>query len=530
MNRPRRRNTVQATATDNCSTNISITYTDSNVAGTCADEETISRAWQATDECGNSSVCTQTITIADTTAPVITCPANVTVECDESTSPTNTVAATATDNCSTNISITYTDSSAAGTCADEETISRSWQATDECGNSSVCTQTITVVDTTDPVVTCPVNITIECEESTSPTNTVWATATDNCSTNVAMTYTDSSTAGTCEGEEVISRAWTAMDGCGNSSAVCTQTITVVDDTAPMITCAVGPLDAVFVDGMSQLMDNLAFVSVTDNCSTNSTLTQSPVAGTVITNTTVVTITATDPCGNSASCTITNYPLGEVSGVVWLDIDRDQNTDEHLFYLGLSSTLVSLIEVPCAGEVNTNLPMIVQTLMTGLEPNVVVDGVLRGAVRGFYAFLGVPFGCYEVHVDEDTVPLAPTFSTTRNNGQMIEVSGVEKEEVNFGYLGFPTAVGLSSFMATKVEGGVLVEWETGVEERNLGFYVYRAIDGGEREVVGDFIIATGNSESFYSLLDESAPTGVLLEYWLEDIDWDINRTMHGPVSP
>ena len=76
----------------------------------------------------------------------------------------------------------------------------------------------------------------------------------------------------------------------------------------------------------------------------------------------------------------------------------------------------------------------------------------------------------------------------------------------------------------------MEWKTGVEEQNLGFYVYRSIEGGERETVGDFVPASGHSEAYYSVLDEDAPTGGVFEYWLEDIDWDINRTMHGPVSP
>ena len=396
--------TGSATATDNCVTTIMIASVDMSTAGTCTAEFVISRAWTATDECGNSAVCTQTITVADTTSPVITCPANVTVECTESTEVADTGSATATDNCATNITIASADTSTAGTCTDESVISRAWTATDECGNSAVCTQTITIVDTTAPMITCPADITVDCEDSIAPADTGLATATDNCSPTATITYTDNSSAGSCSDEEVISRTWMATDGCGNS-AVCTQTVTVVDDMAPMISCPIGPLDAVLVDGLSELIDNTSLVSVLDNCSTNITLTQNPATGTVISNSTVVTITATDPCGNAASCSVTNRPLGEVSGVVWLDVNRDQNTDEHLFYLGLSRTLVSLIEVPCEGEVNTNLPMIVQTLMTGLEPNVVVEGVLRGAARGFYAFLGVPFGCYEVEVDETSIPLA-----------------------------------------------------------------------------------------------------------------------------
>jgi hypothetical protein len=48
-----------ATATDNCDTNVAVTYTD-QVSGTCP--KTITRTWKATDDCGNYSTCVQTIT------------------------------------------------------------------------------------------------------------------------------------------------------------------------------------------------------------------------------------------------------------------------------------------------------------------------------------------------------------------------------------------------------------------------------------------------------------------------------------
>ena len=43
----------------------------------------ITRTWTATDNCGNASTCIQTITVEDVTAPVITCPVDVTVNCED---------------------------------------------------------------------------------------------------------------------------------------------------------------------------------------------------------------------------------------------------------------------------------------------------------------------------------------------------------------------------------------------------------------------------------------------------------------
>ena len=212
-----------------------ITFADVTTPGTCAGNFVITRTWTATDECGNTSTCVQTITVQDITAPVITCPADVIINCEDPSTPAATGTATATDNCDAAPVITFADVTTPGSCAGNYTITRTWTATDNCGNTSTCVQTITVQDITAPVITCPADVVINCEDPSTPAATGIATATDNCDAAPVITFADVTTPGSCAGNFAITRTWTATDKCGNTST-CVQTITVQDITAPVITC------------------------------------------------------------------------------------------------------------------------------------------------------------------------------------------------------------------------------------------------------------------------------------------------------
>ena len=112
---------------------------------------TITRTWTATDPAGNADNCVQVITVQDVTDPVITCPVDVTINCEDDNTPTGTGTATATDNCAPvpNITIGYSDvstqdASPANAGYYNYTITRTWMATDPAGNADNCVQVITV--------------------------------------------------------------------------------------------------------------------------------------------------------------------------------------------------------------------------------------------------------------------------------------------------------------------------------------------------------------------------------------------------
>lgn len=103
-----------------------------------------------TDNKGGSASCNATVTVVDQQPPAITCPDNQTVECTGPEGASVSFSATASDNCSAGITPSCTPSSGSplplGTTTDTCT------ATDGAGNQNACSFTVTVVDTTPPVI------------------------------------------------------------------------------------------------------------------------------------------------------------------------------------------------------------------------------------------------------------------------------------------------------------------------------------------------------------------------------------------
>jgi hypothetical protein len=106
---------------------------------------------------GNVSEKTITFTVADQTAPVIMCPNSITTNTDPGvcSAVVITGTATATDNCDSTPTITWTRSDGQTSLIapyPKGTTTITWRATDDAGNYSECTQTITVVDNEPPVI------------------------------------------------------------------------------------------------------------------------------------------------------------------------------------------------------------------------------------------------------------------------------------------------------------------------------------------------------------------------------------------
>jgi len=182
--------------------------------------------FRAVDECGMSSLCTATVEIIDNNDPVWNVPpVNISLECSDPQINqkiqewiNNQGGGSATDACS---EVGYTsdfDGSFDRSCNGETTVT--FTANDGCDNTADITAVIRITDTTDPVFTStlPVSMTVDCENvPTAPTLRA-----EDCN-GADVTFSESESLVQCG--KVITRTWTATDGCGNSISH-TQTITV----------------------------------------------------------------------------------------------------------------------------------------------------------------------------------------------------------------------------------------------------------------------------------------------------------------
>ncbi len=282
-------------AVDNCDLSVSFSLKETKINGTCVDNYSIKREWTATDRCGNSAMTTQMITVVDNTAPkIIGIPANIVMSCSQ-LFPAQNLNVVGSDECDKQVEITFKETKINGTCVDNYIIKREWTATDNCGNKSTKTQSITVKDVYAPNFTVVLqNIAVGCDKIPAASS---IKAVDNCDKQVDITLNETKIAGTCSENYLLTRVWTATDNCANTKTI-SQTISVSDKTAPKF-------NNVFVDVTMEcgIVLDLPIITATDNCDTSVdvTFTSTSTTGNCPANyITVYKWTATDNCGNSTT--------------------------------------------------------------------------------------------------------------------------------------------------------------------------------------------------------------------------------------
>jgi hypothetical protein len=331
-----------AIAQDSCGKVSELYYTDSVTNG-CGGTKVVSRTWTATDDSGNTTNVVQTITVSDTTPPTIICLPDKTVEC---TSSWTFDAPTATDTCgSATITVLNTVTNTTGHCGNTSDVTRTWRATDACGNTAVCSQKVTVQDHTPPTITCVGNKTVEC-------GSAWSfdapSAVDTCGTaTISILSTVTNTTGTFD----VTRIWRATDACGNT-AVCSQKVTVQDHTPPILT--LNGAQEMTVACHSPFTDPGA--NANDACAGNLTgaVIRTGPLNTDLVGRYTLTYTVTDPGGNSSS---TSRTVRVVPGISINDVsltEGQNGTSSAVFLVSLNATSTVPVSVSFATADNTAL--------------------------------------------------------------------------------------------------------------------------------------------------------------------------------
>lgn len=209
-------------------TDYSSPYRFSWNAGSAAEGDTVVLHAVATDSSGNTGETSISVIIADTTPPVISRPSNRTVEASGPLTSVSLGTATASDNVDGDVPVTphSTGPFAVGT---HQVI---WTASDSSGNTASAVQTVTVRDTTVPVVSAPADLMVEATGGLTGVSLGQGTAFDSVDGPVVPTA--STTGPFTVGTHVVT--WQATDNAGNTGSD-TQIVTVLqaDDSPPQIT-------------------------------------------------------------------------------------------------------------------------------------------------------------------------------------------------------------------------------------------------------------------------------------------------------
>ncbi len=286
---------VPAPDIDDCSPMYNVAYTDIIDNGSCSTSYSglVNRTWVGTDNLGNTSTCTQTITLARVSLITYTpeCPPNVNLQCGV-TIPNTSPAATGYPTIDINgfdypvvpgannfceLASSYTDETFS-ICGGGYKILRTWNIYDWClptmtgTNPFTCIQVIKVEDTTPPTITCPAPIVQNAASSGCKASLTLppAIVNDVCSNYSVKVLTPFGVVNGNGGQitnvpvGVHSISYVATDACGNLNS-CTTTLTIVDNTPPVAVCDEHTTVSLTADGTAVVAATVFDDGSTDNC-------------------------------------------------------------------------------------------------------------------------------------------------------------------------------------------------------------------------------------------------------------------------
>ena len=218
--------------------------------------------WTVTDSAGNTAICTQNVTVTDDESPTITCPADVTVfndsaNCFTDSANVNLGMPIVVDNCGIDSMI---NNAPAIFLVGNTNVT--WTIFDIHGNTSVCTQVVTVIDNEAPVIdSCAPSVVITADANlcgAAGVNLGAPIVSDNC--GIASLTNDAPSLFPVDTTIVT---WIVLDIYGNSDT-CYQTVIIEDTEAPtLVNCPIdiSSCDSVIFYPIPTASDNCGLASI-----------------------------------------------------------------------------------------------------------------------------------------------------------------------------------------------------------------------------------------------------------------------------
>lgn len=205
----------------------------------CRDRYYIDRTYSVRIAGTDYASCVQVIRVHDSIAPSIICPRDVSVTCDEDIPPVNVAQVLSGDHCANTgvVNSFVSDIISNQTCMNRYTLTRTYAATDTCGNVRQCNQVITVNDTQLPTARCQ-DLLVYLESNgafTIDPSQLDNGSTDNCTAAIPVLFDASKTTFRCNDIGLNQVTLIVYDECRNSST-CVSTVEVRDTFNSVVVC------------------------------------------------------------------------------------------------------------------------------------------------------------------------------------------------------------------------------------------------------------------------------------------------------
>lgn len=259
-----------------------------------------------TDQTGLTATCQMTVTVTDNQTPTINCPNDLELESDVLPATVTIPLPTATDNCgiaSTSNNFNGMPDASGNYPAGSTAVQ--FTATDLSGLSANCSFSVTIRQGMAPTINCPGSIVqaVDPGRCAALVNLPPAVAADdNGIAGISNNFTGSADASGTYPLGISTIIFTATATNGNQ-ANCSTQVNIVDDEAPQFSNCPTGLTVDGLPGACAVVVNWPEPGISDNC-TLGKVEQTHSPGALFTENTIVTYTATDDSGNTASCTFT----------------------------------------------------------------------------------------------------------------------------------------------------------------------------------------------------------------------------------